>query len=82
MHAHMENESLQHLILATQCAPELVPVPSGAAGAGTLQAVRFVLPFQLLALGSIAAAPLSGLKVGAGLSHGPRVEGVLTQKVN
>lgn len=77
----MENGSLQYLALATQCVPELPPAPPGA-GTGILQPLRFVISFQLLVLGSVAAAHLSGLKVGADLSHGLRAEGVLTQKVN
>lgn len=77
----MEKGSLQYLALATQCAPELAPVPPGA-GTGTLRSLRFMVPFQLLALGSVAAAHSYGLKVSVGLSHGLRVEGVPTQKVN
>lgn len=48
-------------------------VPPGA-GTGTLQSLRFTVSFQLLALGSVAAAHSSGLKADVGL----RAEGVLT----
>lgn len=77
----MENGSLQYLALAIQCAPELAPALPGD-GSGILPSLRFMVSFQLLVLGSVAAAHLSGLQVGADLSHGLKAEGVLTQKVN
>lgn len=76
MHTHMENESLQCLALVLsvpqsrpQFAQLLALAPSN---------LSLVVSFQLLALGSVAAAHLSSLKAGAGVSHGLREEGVLT----